>query len=176
MAAREPDPKVTAFLDRLAKLEAGDKARLKRDAGKTLAEAQSIGLFYRLLPHGLNAAQEESYFLVATLYSLADSGGGDNLGASLRRARDPKNHKGLDRRVEILLDSDAKQLSFRLRQAVRFLKSNRVPVNWQQLLADVLRWHYPSRTAQKQWARAYFALPKSSDEDTAAENEIDQNS
>lgn len=159
MSERGPDPKAEKFLEQLKQLDSGDKAKLKRDAGKPLAEAQSIGLFYRLLPYGLNVTQEEVYFLVATLYPLADSGGKGNLGASLHRARDPKNHKGLDRRIEILLDSDAKQLPFRLRQAVRFLRSNRVKVNWQQLLEDALRWSYPSRNVQKQWARAYFALP-----------------
>lgn len=150
--------KVGKFLQNLSVLDAGGKARLKRDAGKPLAEAQSLGLFYRLLPYGLSAAQEEIFFLLATLHSLADGGGTGNFGASLRRARDPKNHKGLDRRVEILLDSDTTQLPFRLRQAVRLLKSNRVSVNWQQLLEDLLRWNYANRAVQKQWARAYFGI------------------
>lgn len=160
MPKREPDPKVEKFLQNLSALDAGGKARLKRDAGKPLAEAQSLGLFYRLLPYGLSAAQEEIYFLVATLYPLADGGSKGNFGASLRRARDLKNHKGLDRRVEILLDSDATQLPFRLRQAVRFLKSRQVAVNWQKLLEDLLRWNYLNHTVQKQWARAYFGIPQ----------------
>jgi CRISPR system Cascade subunit CasB len=158
MPEREPDPKVKSFLGKLAKLDAGDKAKLKRDAGKPLTEAQSIGLFYRLLPYGLNTTQEEIYFIVATLYGLADGGKVGNFGTSLRHARDPKNHKGLDRRVEILLDSDATQLPFRLRQAIRFLKSKGKPVNWQQLLEDLLKWKSTYRTVQKQWARTYFAL------------------
>lgn len=158
MPQLELSEKVEKFLQNLSALDAGGKARLKRDAGKPLAEAQSLGLFYRLLPYGLSAAQEEVFFLLATLYPLADGGGTGNFGASLRRARDPKNHKGLDRRVEILLDSDITQLPFRLRQTVRFLKSNRVTVNWQQLLEDLLRWNYSNRAVQKQWARAYFGV------------------
>ena len=160
MPELEPDPKVKTFLERLVRLDAGDKAKLKRDAGKTISEAQSIGLFYRLLPYGLNAAQEDPCFLTATLYPMAGGGAAGNLGASLRRARDPKNHKGLDRRIEILLDADKTQLPFRLRQAIQFLKSKRVSVNWQRLLEDLQRWNRPSRIAQKQWARAYFALPE----------------
>ncbi|MFZ5903178.1 MAG: type I-E CRISPR-associated protein Cse2/CasB [Chloroflexota bacterium] len=173
MPKNEPDPRIAKFVDKLRALDAGDKAKLKRDAGKPIAEAQNIGLFYRLLPYGLNAAQEEIYFLVATHYCLADGGGKGNLGASLHRARDPdpKKNKGLNRRVEILLDSDATQLPFRLRQAIRLLKSKNERVNWQQLLQDLLRWNYPSRIVQKQWARAYFALPKPSDEETSAANE-----
>ena len=178
MPEREPNPKVKKFLDKLARLDAGDKARLKRDAGKPLAEAQSIGLFYRLLPYGLNATQEEIYFLVATLYPLASSGNAGNLGASLHRARDPKpeKNKGLNRRVEILLDSDATQMPFRLRQANRFFKSKDNPENWQQLLEDLLKWKSTYRTVQKQWARAYFALPKPTDADALAENETETNS
>lgn len=162
MPEREPNPKVEEFLKRLRALDAGDRAKLKRDAGKTLAEAQSLGLFYRLLPYGLYPAQEETYFLVATLYPLAEEGHEGTLGDALRRARTPKNAKGLNRRVEILLDSDATQLPFRLRQAIRLLKSNEVKVNWQRLLEDLLQWDHPQRFVQKQWARAYFALSEKS--------------
>ena len=172
MPKNEPDSRIAEFVTKLAALDAGDKAKLKRDAGRTIAEAQSIGLFYRLLPYGLNAAQEEIYFLVATLCGLADGGGKGNLGASLHRTRDqdPKKNRGLNRRVEILLDSDTTQLPFRLRQAVRFLKSKNERVNWQQLLQDLLRWNYSSRIAQKEWARAYFALPQPADEEPSATN------
>ena len=175
MPEREPNLKVKTFLEKLERLDAGDKAKLKHDAGKTIAESQSIGLFYRLLPYGAGAAREEMYFLVATLYPLAESSSVGNLGTSLHCARDPdpKKNKGLDRRVEILLDADKTQLPFRLRQAIRFLKSKRVSVNWQQLLEDLQKWNRPSRIAQKQWARAYFALPETpTDADTSVPNEI----
>lgn len=162
MPNHESDSKAEKFLQNLFALDAGGKAKLKRDAGKSLSEAQSLGLFYRLLPPGVSGAQEEIYFLLATLYPLAESGRTGNLGSSLHyaRARNPKNCKGLDHRVEILLDSDTTQLPFRLRQTVRFLKSNNVAVNWQQLLWDLTRWHYASRIVQKTWARAYFGLPQ----------------
>lgn len=173
MQQREPDPKVKMFFDKLATLDAGGKARLKRDAGKTMDETQSLGLFYRLLPYGLSVTQEEAYFLAATLYPLAEGGSKGNLGDSLRRARDLKNHKGLDRRVEILLDADATQLPFRLRQAIKFCKSNRVSVNWQQLLQDLLQWKHPKRFVQKQWARAYFALPERTSDEQAPSSQHD---
>lgn len=165
MPKNEPDPRIAEFVNKLATLDAGDKAKLKRDAGKPIAEAQSIGLFYRLLPYGLrHESDEEKYFIVATLYPLGKSGNSGNFGASLRQARNDKNKKGLDRRVEILLDADLEQLRFRLRQAVKFLKSNEVPINWQILLEDLLRWNPTNRFVQKEWARAYFALSKSTDE------------
>ena len=160
MTQNDHSPITNLFIDRLGKLDAGGRARLKRSAGRPLAEARdSLALFYRLLPSGIHPAQEEWYFLIATLYPLADGGQAGNLGDSLRRAAGDNNHKGVDRRVEILLDADASQLPFRLRQAIRFLKSNNVEVNWARLLEDVLQWNHPKRFVQKQWARSYFADP-----------------
>lgn len=147
----------SSFIDRLEALDAGDRARLKRNAGKTLAEAHdALGLFYMLLPKGVPAYQEETYFLVATLFPLADGGAENDLGASLYRAQSMKNNKGLDRRVENLLDADLMQLHFRLRQTIHFLQSCRVHVNWRQLLADLLQWDHPDRYVQQRWARSYF--------------------
>ncbi len=145
------------FISRLEKLDSGARARLKRNAGKTLAEAgDALGLFYSLLPHGVPQYQEETYFLVATLYPLAEGGAKGNLGDHLRTAQSAKNSKGLDRRVEILLDADLVQLHFRLRQAIKFLQSCRVHVNWKQLLEDLLQWDHPERFIQQRWARSYF--------------------
>jgi len=69
-----------------------------------------------------------------------------------------------------LLDSDATQLPFRLRQAIRFLKSKGVKVNLQQLLEDLLQWNHPGRFVQKQWARAYFALSEPASGKASAKN------
>jgi CRISPR system Cascade subunit CasB len=157
MTEREINPNVKTFIDQLEKLNPGDRAKLKRNAGKTMSEARdALGLFYRLLPHGIQAHQESIYFLVATLFPLADSGGSGNLGSELFRAQSSKNEKGLDRRMEVLLDADASQLSYRLRRAIAYLRSCRVPVNWYQLLEDLLQWNHPDRYIQQRWARSYF--------------------
>jgi len=178
---QDVDEKIKEFLSKLAGLDAGAKARLKRDAGKELAEAHSIGLFYRLLPYGLSASHEEIYFLVATLYPLVDKGDGQNFGTSLRilrqskkRWREPTN--SMDKRFEVLLDADKGQLPYRLRQAVKFLKSGKqkIGVNWEQLLKDLLRWQHPSRFVQKQWAREYFALPNPKTEENISVQVIEE--
>jgi CRISPR system Cascade subunit CasB len=149
---------IPLFVERLQQMDAGQRARLKRSAGCTLAESRgALGLFYRLLPAGVPPGQHEAFFLVATLFPLADGGGTGDLGAALRRAREASGAPGVDRRVEILLDSDEQQLAFRLRQAVRFLHSNRVRVDWPGLLGDVLEWRRYGRGVQKRWARSYFA-------------------
>lgn len=158
MSDYELYPTVKKFVERLDSLDPGARARLKRNAGKSMAESRdALVLFYGLLPHGVPQYQEETYFLVATLYPLAEGGGRGDLGTALRRARQEKNAKGLDRRVEILLDADVSQLPFRLRQAIRFLASNRVRVNWPLLLQHLLHWTNPNRFVQQAWARSYFA-------------------
>jgi len=145
------------FISRLEHLDSGSRARLKRSAGKELAAAgDALGLFYSLLPYGVPQYQEETYFLIATLYPLAEGTTKGNFGDHLRTAQSAKNSKGLDRRVENLLDADLVQLHFRLRQAAKFLQSCRVRVNWLQLLEDVLQWEHPDRFIQQRWARSYF--------------------
>ena len=151
-------PDIALFIGRLESLDPGDRARLKRNAGKTLAESHKVmGLFYHLLPPGLPGYHHESYFLLATLYPLAEGGSTGDLGSSLRRARlTAGSAAGLDRRVEILLDADRSQLPFRLRRAIHFLHSSRVRVNWPLLLSDLVSWNHPNRHVQQRWARSYF--------------------
>lgn len=159
MSNEGSDPRILGFMSRLQQLDPGERARLKRSAGLNLAEARhdTLGLFYRLLPPGVNQNQEELYFMVATLYPLAEGGGKGNLGITLRQARVDKYAKGLDRRVERLLDAEESQLAFRLRQSIRFLQSSRVRVDWAVLLEDLHYWTHPDRLVQRRWARAYFA-------------------
>lgn len=166
-------PQVSQFIARLSALEPGERARLKRDAGKPLSEASTLGLFYRLLPYGVRPGDEETYFLVATLCPLADATEQEvNFGTTLHRARAEQNHKGLDRRVEVLLDADPTQLSFRLRQAVKFAKSKDARVNWAQLLHDLLHWNSATRSVQKAWARAYFGWAAESSNESDQKTQI----
>jgi CRISPR type I-E-associated protein CasB/Cse2 len=156
MSDYQPDPKIAFFISRLERLDPGGRAKLKRSAGERLVEAREIAFFYSLLPNGVQEKQEETYFLAATLFPLADEGGRGDLGESLHRARNDKNAKGLDRRVQSLLDADEAQLPYRLRRAIFLLKSNRVRLNWARLLQDLLQWNSPTHFVQRQWARSYF--------------------
>lgn len=159
MNEHEFDPRITTFFSRLEKLDAGERARLKRCAGQTLAEArhEALGLFYSVLPPNVSAFQHDIYFLAASLYPMTEGGSSGDLGSSLRQTRTPKNSKGLDRRMEILLDADGVQLPYRLRQTIHLLQANRVRVNWPQLLKDLLNWTHPNRFVQRHWAQSYFA-------------------
>lgn len=158
MTTQSPTPTLSErFLARLSDLDAGERGRLKRNAGLALVEArQSLGLFYRLAPPTLNEAELEWYFTVATLFPLTEHAPVGNLGQSMRRARNELNGVGLDRRMEILLDADPEQLRYRLRRAVQMLGAQGIPVNWARLLTDLIYWTHPNHFVQRQWARAYF--------------------
>ena len=47
-------------------------------------------------------------------------------------------------------------LPFFLRQAVSFLKSKDVPINWHQLMRDINHWNHPDRFVQHNWANAFW--------------------
>ncbi len=158
MPTDERAHRIAAFCQRLADLDPGERARLKRAAGRPMSQStETLGLFYRLLPAGVPEREEETWFMLATLYPLAEPSAGGGLGSSLARARNEQNGRGLDRRLETLLDSDGAQLPVRLRTALHMLQSQRVGVNWPLLLGDLLNWEHPDRFVQKDWARRYYA-------------------
>ena len=89
-----------------------------------------------------------------------DPGGSGNLGQAFRRTLDPNgDNTAIERRFTALLTAHPDDLPFYLRQAISFLQSKEVPVDWHQLFADVLAWGHPDRYVQKQWARSFWGRP-----------------
>lgn len=156
------------FIAALAKLDAGGRARLKRNAGRSLAEARDVQrVFFQALPYEVHERQQEDYFLIATLFPLVPhSSTAGSFATTLRtvhRQRSSTSNNdnrlsSLERRFQALLDSDREQLPFRLRQAVRMVAAPRdaAHLNWEQLLLDVQNWEHPQRFVQQRWARDYF--------------------
>ena len=84
------------------------------------------------------------------------------MGAHFAHTRSPdSDNTAIERRFVALLAAHPDDLDFYLRQAVSFLRSKEVPVNWQQLLSDVLAWSHPERYVQKAWARAFWGRAQS---------------
>ncbi|HLI52229.1 MAG TPA: type I-E CRISPR-associated protein Cse2/CasB [Thermomicrobiaceae bacterium] len=162
------EERMNDFIAALQQLDAGSLARLRRNAGNSLAESRGVlDVFYRIAPFGLSAAQEERYFLVATLYQprldppASESSrppNPGNFGDTLRRVADPREDgsAGVQRRLAALLDAEGPQVNFRLRQLVRLVDAHRGAIDWRQLLHDLLRWDYSDRRTQRAWARSYF--------------------
>lgn len=110
------------------------------------------------LPADASRRVEEAYYLVAALFAYHPAEGGvGNMGHHFARARDPQSdNTAIERRFTALLSAHPEDLDFYLRQAVSFLKSKEVPINWHQLFDDLRRWGYENRPVQKAWARAFW--------------------
>jgi CRISPR system Cascade subunit CasB len=80
----------------------------------------------------------------------------ENFGASLALLVTPEAGPSLDLRVTALLKTHRDDLPVHLRQTVGLLNAKDIPINWQQLLKDVLNWDHEDQFVQRAWARAFW--------------------
>lgn len=113
---------------------------------------------------------EKTYYLVASLYALhPESAAKGNFGTHFAHTLDlknPDNNTAVERRFTALLTAHPEDLPHYLRQAVSFLKSKDVPVNWHQLMRHLLQWNHPERAVkvQKSWATQFWRRQKNDDD------------
>ncbi len=65
----------------------------------------------------------------------------------------------IERRFTAMLNAHPDDLPDYLRQAVSFLKSKEVAINWAQLLRDLQAWGHPDKYVQKRWADEFWSHP-----------------
>jgi CRISPR system Cascade subunit CasB len=128
----------------------------------------------------LSRKQEDAYYLIAALFGLypgeswASSEGRlrTNLGASLRWFASASNSESVERRFVALLNAHTDDLSEHLRQIISLLKSQDIPVDWRQLLHNVINWDDDDRIVQRYWSKAFWGVsaPESAN-DTAITTE-----
>lgn len=123
------------------------------------------------LPADAPSWLEHAYYLVAALFAYhPHPGGKGNVGDHFARARAPQgDDTATERRFTVLLAAHPDDLDFYLRQAISFLRSKDVPINWHQLLPDMLAWGHTERYVQKAWARAFWGR---STQETQTETQI----
>jgi len=81
----------------------------------------------------------------------------ENLGVSMAELYLAKDRSSsVEHRFVTLLDADAEQLPYRLRQMVTLLRSSDVAIGWEKLLGDLLYWRTSSRSVQHAWARSFY--------------------
>lgn len=154
--------KTYPFIEYLESLcdDRGALAALRRGLGQPPGTVASM---YPYVVPWLPASRhsESAYYLVAALFAFHPAEGGEgNMGSHFHfaRAREPgSDDVALERRFTTLLAAHPDDLPTYLRQAVGFLRSKEVPVNWHQLFHDLQRWAYEDRPVQKDWARAFWA-------------------
>lgn len=162
------------FIDRLQKLAAGGErgalASLRRGLGQPPGTVAEMYRYVEPFLGGLDSGarfKERTFYLVAALFALhpksIDEG---NMGTHLAKTRTDAGADALERRFTALLAAHPDDLPEYLRQAVSFLKSKEVPVNWLRLVQDLQNWERrndPKYSVQKRWAREFWRQNQSTD-------------
>jgi CRISPR system Cascade subunit CasB len=111
---------------------------------------------------------ESAYYLVAPLFAFHNQEGGNgNMGDHFRALCDPGEEiaSNIERRFMVLLSSGPDEINDSLRQAISLLKSKQVPVNWNELMQNMIDWKYPNSErrdrVQKEWARKFWRTRQS---------------
>jgi CRISPR system Cascade subunit CasB len=115
--------------------------------------------------------REAAFYTIAALFAYhPQPGGSGNMGRHFARARTLVGEEtAIERRFTVLLSAHPDDLQFGLRQAVSFLKSKDVPVNWRQLLVDILNWGRPDGFVQRRWARGFWGRARQQPQDEKEE-------
>jgi CRISPR system Cascade subunit CasB len=157
------------FVKRVETLDSGRLAMLRRGSGaRDPVEGRCAWLVG--LIHG--ASSESAAFLVASLlaqYSTLDIKAGrhratGDFGLTWKRAVADNGSDSIKRRMSTVLDAEYDprtgdgDLSYRLRQMVRYAVAKSVGVDWPQLMCDLSCWNHPDKVVQKRWARSFFAF------------------
>ncbi len=171
----EKHPFITYLEDLRDRDDRGALAALRRGLGQEPGRA--VEMYRYVVPWIRDQAsrqEERAFYLIAALFAYhPDPGGWGNLGDAFRRTLDPQgDNTAIERRFTALLAAHPDDLPFYLRQAVGFLKSKEVALDWHQLLVDRLAWDHPEGYVQKQWARSFWGrTPQRTTEAQAAASE-----
>lgn len=177
MTASRPEPE--GFIQWLySRAKAKDRATLAAlRRGLLLEPAQFFQLYAVIPPQFLDVsrAELERRLVVAILFSThwedrfseeQLKARGRTLGESLRDLAVRKAPPGtspdeilpdsLKRRLDAVLAAREEDLFGHLRHLISLLKSESVPVDWQELLWSLRRWSEPERPVQWRWSRSFY--------------------
>lgn len=129
---------------------------------------------------------EKAAYLIASLFAyhqLNTSEG--NFGDHMRSLIRDQDQKSTERRFVRLLSVEFEDLADYLRQPASMLKSQEIPINWEQLYKDLLQWDRPDKRVQKRWANSFWRAQAPDDdkadlefpdlEETQSNNEDEEN-
>src|SRR5262249_19682342 len=91
-----------------------------------------------------------------------------NFGAAFGTGLTVEEKQQRERRFIDLLDTDADELPYKLRQAVTLIARDSIGLDWRLLIQHLGHWDHPDRWVQKDWARGFWAAPEA---ETTAKHE-----
>ncbi len=135
-------------------------ANLRRGLGKPPKTAMEMYPYLgQFLSHETKPRYENAVFIVAALFAYYPDAPGNvgNLGASLRQLKDDSD--SIEKRFVALLNAEAEDLPYYLRQIIGLLRAKEIAVNWEQLFKDVQNWDSDKRFVQRKWAERFWGNP-----------------
>jgi CRISPR system Cascade subunit CasB len=118
----------------------------------------------RFVPDEIRGKEREKiYYLVAALYAFHPLNTAENLNFGNHMAKAAslmKDPVSTERRFTVLLNADIADIGDYLRQAVSFLRSKEVPINWNNIFEDLRLWNLPNKPVQRRWANSFWAYQK----------------
>ncbi|HXG84297.1 MAG TPA: type I-E CRISPR-associated protein Cse2/CasB [Pyrinomonadaceae bacterium] len=132
-------------------------ANLRRGLGKPPKTVMEMYPYLgQFLSHEPKPRYETAVFIVAALFAYYPDAPGNvgNLGDSIRRMKDDSD--SIEKRFVALLNAEAEDLPYYLRQIIGLLKSKEIAVNWNLLLNHVTNWNSDKRYVQTAWARSFW--------------------
>lgn len=163
MTDSPPKDDRTPLVKHLYKLGAGGSpdrqalARLRRAA--TGDPAAVIGAYPHVVPF-VGKGSIDDAVLLASLFASHPDGGGDPLGAALRKVMDRRKSESIELRFLALLQASRGDLDHHLRQAVALCRSESAAIDWQDLEFVIRGWELPERRQQKKLARDFWRSPQ----------------
>jgi CRISPR system Cascade subunit CasB len=157
MSLDERQKSFIGYLHSLAKEGQEDRgalADLRSGLGKGFGEMARVHKY--VVPYLPNKNYDDRwYYLTATLFgSYPEHRSGYSLGRAFRPLR--AKSESMEARFIALLNARSEDLDGHLRHAVSLLKANEQPLDWFQLLQDLLQWDHPEGHVQLRWARDFY--------------------
>lgn len=158
--SQNDDAAVVGYLKNLAaRQDRAALAHLRRGLGRKPGESMEMYPYVgRFIGERTDVSHDRAVFLISALfadYSNAAQNVGD-LGRSVRQLAKDTGSDSIERRFVALLDAEADDLHYYLRQMVGLLKANEIPLNWNALFNDIRYWGNPNRGVQRKWARSFW--------------------
>ena len=100
----------------------------------------------------------DTYLCVASLYAEhpLSTTEDTNFGDQVRALRQHRSPDAIDRRFKVLINARNHQEKH-IRAFVQMLETEQIPIQWEQLLYDMLYWNHPDQFVQYEWSMHYWA-------------------